>query len=247
MLSWGDDVEVHALHERGWTISAIARHTGSNRKTVGAYLTGQRQPGQRAKPAPSLIDPFLEYCWLRLGEDPHLWAHTLFDELVDVGFTGSYPTLTAAIRELRLRPHCEACSSTDDERALVHAVAAKVDGLILVAPRMSPQTTRRGKADLPGSTGQPDRTQHSLDSHPVLRRDDRTRRAPGRRWLRPAALPTHRQRVAEQRQPAQSIPRNHTQARRRSDHARPLRSRTRILRHRRSFGPRRSSTANRRQ
>jgi DNA-binding LacI/PurR family transcriptional regulator len=29
--------------------------------------------------------------------------------------------------------------STEDERALVHAVAAKVDGLVLVAPRMSPQ------------------------------------------------------------------------------------------------------------
>jgi len=28
--------------------------------------------------------------------------------------------------------------STDDERALVHAIAAKVDGIVLVAPRMSP-------------------------------------------------------------------------------------------------------------
>ena len=111
MLSWGDDVEVHALHERGWTISAIARHTGFDRKTVRAYLAGQRQPGQRAKPAQSLIDSFLEYCRLRLAEDPHLWAHTLFDEIVDLGFTGSYPTLTAAIRELRLRPHCEACTA----------------------------------------------------------------------------------------------------------------------------------------
>ncbi len=51
MLSWGDDLEIHALHERGWTISAIARHTGFDRKTVRAYLTGKRQPGQHAKPA----------------------------------------------------------------------------------------------------------------------------------------------------------------------------------------------------
>ena len=34
MLTWEDDVEVHALRKRGWTISAIARHTGFDRKTV---------------------------------------------------------------------------------------------------------------------------------------------------------------------------------------------------------------------
>jgi transposase len=34
MLTWEDDVEVHALRKRGWSISAIARHTGHDRKTV---------------------------------------------------------------------------------------------------------------------------------------------------------------------------------------------------------------------
>lgn len=34
MLTWEDDVEVHALAARGWSISAIARHTGLDRKTV---------------------------------------------------------------------------------------------------------------------------------------------------------------------------------------------------------------------
>jgi len=28
MLTWEDDLEVHALRKRGWSISAIARHTG---------------------------------------------------------------------------------------------------------------------------------------------------------------------------------------------------------------------------
>ncbi|WP_155947647.1 helix-turn-helix domain-containing protein, partial [Mycobacterium sp. MAC_011194_8550] len=41
MLTWEDDVEVHALRKRGWTISAIARHTGFDRKTVRRYLTGE--------------------------------------------------------------------------------------------------------------------------------------------------------------------------------------------------------------
>jgi hypothetical protein len=38
-------VEVHALRNRGWTISAIARHTGRDRKTVRSYLNGTSAPG----------------------------------------------------------------------------------------------------------------------------------------------------------------------------------------------------------
>ncbi|EID17848.1 transposase, partial [Mycolicibacterium phlei RIVM601174] len=50
MLTWEDDVEVHALAKRGWTISAIARHTGFDRKTVRKYLAGDGTPGVRARP-----------------------------------------------------------------------------------------------------------------------------------------------------------------------------------------------------
>ncbi|OOK74180.1 transposase IstA domain protein [Mycobacterium kansasii] len=38
-------MEVHALRKRGWTISAIARHTGFDRKTVRKYLDGDGTPG----------------------------------------------------------------------------------------------------------------------------------------------------------------------------------------------------------
>ena len=38
MLTHGDDVEVHALAGRGWSISAIARHLERDRKTVRAYI-----------------------------------------------------------------------------------------------------------------------------------------------------------------------------------------------------------------
>jgi len=44
-------VEVHALRKRGWSISAIARHTGRDRKTVRTYLSGERTPGVRARPS----------------------------------------------------------------------------------------------------------------------------------------------------------------------------------------------------
>ena len=37
MLTEEDDVEIHALWARGWSVSAISRHTGRDRKTVSNY------------------------------------------------------------------------------------------------------------------------------------------------------------------------------------------------------------------
>jgi transposase len=73
MLTWEDDLEVHALRKRGWTIAAIARHTGFDRKTVRKYLAGA-QPGVGARPGPDPFEPFVDYVTARLTEDPHLWA-----------------------------------------------------------------------------------------------------------------------------------------------------------------------------
>jgi IS30 family transposase len=42
MLTEEDDVEIHALARRGWSVSAIARHTGRDRKTIRKYLSGSR-------------------------------------------------------------------------------------------------------------------------------------------------------------------------------------------------------------
>jgi hypothetical protein len=57
MLTHGEDVEAHALKQRGWTISAIARHLGRDRKTVRAYINGVRVPGVRARSAPDPLEP----------------------------------------------------------------------------------------------------------------------------------------------------------------------------------------------
>jgi len=109
MLSERSSVEIHALKEQGWTISAIARHTHHDRKTIRAYLAGERQPGVRVQ-APDPFDGFVAYVTARLTEDPHLWAQTLLDELRPLGYTGSYSTLTRQIRARSLRPACVACA-----------------------------------------------------------------------------------------------------------------------------------------
>ena len=48
MLTQEDDIDAHALRKRGWSISAIARHLGRDRKTIRAYLSGDRTAGVRA-------------------------------------------------------------------------------------------------------------------------------------------------------------------------------------------------------
>ena len=72
------------------TISEIARRTDHNRKTIRAYLAGQRAPGVRKRADPDSFDAFDDYVTARLTEDPHLWAVTLLDR--------------------GLRPACTACA-----------------------------------------------------------------------------------------------------------------------------------------
>ena len=108
MLTQEDDVEIHALARRGWTVSAIARHTGRDRKTVAKYLAGN---GPSREPAPSCLEPYRAYLEARFVDDPHLRASVLFGELVALGFDRSYPTLVREIRELGLRPVCDCCKA----------------------------------------------------------------------------------------------------------------------------------------
>lgn len=110
MLSEEDDVDIHALKRQGMTISEIGRRTNHDRKTIRAYLAGQRSPGERKRAEPDPFDVFVAYVTARLTEDPHLWAATLLDELRPLGFAGSYQTLTRQVRDRGLRPACTACA-----------------------------------------------------------------------------------------------------------------------------------------
>lgn len=110
MLTQGEDVEVHALARRGWSVSAIARHLGRDRKTVRAYLQGKRQPGVRVSSAPDPLAPFAAYLAARFADDPHIWATALYDEVTRLGYGCSYVSFARQLRLAGLRPRCEACA-----------------------------------------------------------------------------------------------------------------------------------------
>jgi transposase len=111
MLTWENCVEAQALRTKGWSISAIANHLGHDRKTIRAYLSGERRPGERRPARREALDEFVGYCRQRLADDPHLWLTTLYDELTDIGYAGSYQALSAAVRRHQLRPRCQACAA----------------------------------------------------------------------------------------------------------------------------------------
>jgi len=107
MLTEEDDVEIHALSARGWSVSAISRHTGRDRKTVRAYLA---KPRPTRAPALSCLEPYRAYIVARFEDDRHLEATVLHRELVEAGFARAYTTLVGELRRLELRPVCLVCA-----------------------------------------------------------------------------------------------------------------------------------------
>ena len=86
MLTWREDVEADALHKRGRSISAIARHLDRDRKTIRAYLAGDCTPGVRRDERPDPLAPFAAHLAARFVDDPHIWASALYDEVTRLGY-----------------------------------------------------------------------------------------------------------------------------------------------------------------
>jgi transposase len=106
MLSWEEFVQARNLKERGWSLSAIARHLGKDRKTIRRYLNDpDAVPGQRA-PVAGFTHPYGQYLEARLEDNEHVDATVLFRELRALGYEGSYRTLARHLQ--RVRPACDA-------------------------------------------------------------------------------------------------------------------------------------------
>nr|WP_207191527.1 IS21 family transposase [Paracraurococcus ruber] len=91
------------LARQGLSISAIARRTGHDRKTVRTYIArGLEPPAYTPRPpAPSPLAPFEAFLRERVGRFPELTGRRLWREVRELGFTGGYSTVTDFLRTVR--------------------------------------------------------------------------------------------------------------------------------------------------
>jgi transposase len=96
-------VLIHDLKRRGLSVSAIARQTGFDRKTIRKYLDhGLENPtyGPR-KPRLRLLDSYENYLHKKITDCPGLSGRRLLREITALGYTGGYSAVTEYLREVR--------------------------------------------------------------------------------------------------------------------------------------------------
>ena len=88
------------LHRQGAGISAIARRTGLDRKTVRKVIaTGLEPPAYGPRqPKITQLQPFERYLRERLDAVPELTGRRLHRELVAMGYHGGYTAVTDLLR-----------------------------------------------------------------------------------------------------------------------------------------------------
>jgi hypothetical protein len=104
------------LHRQGLSITAIARRTGRDPKTIRKYIArGLELPvyGPRQVGRPNKLSPYLDYLRERIAAFPDLSAVRLTRELRERGYDGAYTAVkrfVAAIRPMR-DPSPSSCAS----------------------------------------------------------------------------------------------------------------------------------------
>jgi transposase len=91
------------LHKQGLSVSAIAKRTGLDRKTVRKYIERGAVAPQYAARAlrPSVTAPFEAYVRERLASWPELTGARLLREIRQQGYSGGYTALKRLLRRVR--------------------------------------------------------------------------------------------------------------------------------------------------
>src|SRR5579864_8169443 len=106
MVQLGELMMILELHRQGLSVTAIARRTGRDPKTVRKYIERGLEPpvyGPRQVGRPSKLAPYLDYLQKRLEVFPDLSAVRLTREIRERGYKGAYTAVKrflAAIRPL---------------------------------------------------------------------------------------------------------------------------------------------------
>jgi len=122
VIKLGEMMMILDLHRQGLSVSAIARQTGADRKTVRKYIErGLEAPayGPR-RPRATVIDPFAAYLRERVAAYPGLTARRLLRELKERGYSGGYTAVTdflrPASRRRSISPSSMSCSPMNRRR-----------------------------------------------------------------------------------------------------------------------------------
>jgi len=103
VVKLGEVVMILDLHRQGLSVSAIARQSGLDRKTVRRTIERGLEPpayGPRA-PRPTMLDPFAPYLRERVRAFPALTGALLLRELRGLGYAGGYTAVTDFLRDVR--------------------------------------------------------------------------------------------------------------------------------------------------
>ena len=111
MVLLGELLMILDLHRQGLSVTAIARRTGRDPKTVRKYIERGLEPpayGPRQAGRPSKLAPYLVYLRERVAAFPDLSAVRLTREQRERGYTGAYTAVkrfVAATRPPKAKPY----------------------------------------------------------------------------------------------------------------------------------------------
>ena len=104
MIQLGELIVILDLHRQGLSISAIARRTGRDPKTVRKYIERGLEPpaySPRQAGRPSKLLPYIDYLRERVAAFPDLSAVRLNRELRERGYLGAYTAVKRFVAAIR--------------------------------------------------------------------------------------------------------------------------------------------------
>jgi transposase len=104
MIRLGELMMILELHRQGVSISAIARRTGRDPKTIRKYIErGVEAPvySPRALGRPNKLAPYLEFLRERVTAFPDLTAARLTREIRELGYMGAYTAVKRFLAAIR--------------------------------------------------------------------------------------------------------------------------------------------------
>ena len=104
MVRLGELMMILELHRQGVSITAIARRTGRDPKTIRKYIErGVEAPayGPRCVGRPSILAPYLDFLRERLIAFPELSAARLTREIRELGYAGAYTAVKRYLAAIR--------------------------------------------------------------------------------------------------------------------------------------------------